>query len=311
MKLLTNLEMNKNQIVDAVLQSLAIEPSEAIAGQIYYNTKNKRAYVYTGSAWIAMDAKDASPTAISIVNTINNGDSLIDIDKIKDISTKLSASNIVDTINKGSENINAEKINGLANALGAEAIIEKINSGNNKINTSKIDGLDEKLKIETIIQALIASDEAIPTTKITGLDNVLASKVTDSQAQQKANTALQEAKEYAKAEISKVIGGASEAYDTLKEIEEILKKSDSANKLINQAMKGKASKISQDIGNGVNTEILVRHNLKTQDVLVTLREKESPFKVVYADVEITDENTITLKFAKAPKINEYRAIIVG
>lgn len=311
MKLLTNLEMNKNQIVDAVLQSLAIEPSEAIAGQIYYNTKNKRAYVYTGSAWIAMDAKDASPTAISIVNTINNGDSLIDIDKIKDISTKLSASNIVDTINKGSENINAEKINGLANALGAEAIIEKINSGNNKINTSKIDGLDERLKIETIIQALIASDEAIPTTKITGLDNVLASKVTDSQAQQKANTALQEAKEYAKAEISKVIGGASEAYDTLKEIEEILKKSDSANKLINQAMKGKASKISQDIGNGVNTEILVRHNLKTQDVLVTLREKESPFKVVYADVEITDENTITLKFAKAPKINEYRAIIVG
>lgn len=303
--------MNKNQIVDAVLQSLAIEPSEAIAGQIYYNTKNKRAYVYTGSAWIAMDAKDASPTAISIVNTINNGDSLIDIDKIKDISTKLSASNIVDTINKGSENINAEKINGLANALGAEAIIEKINSGNNKINTSKIDGLDEKLKIETIIQALIASDEAIPTTKITGLDNALASKVTDSQAQQKANTALQEAKEYAKAEISKVIGGASEAYDTLKEIEEILKKSDSANKLINQAMKGKASKISQDIGNGVNTEILVRHNLKTQDVLVTLREKESPFKVVYADVEITDENTITLKFAKAPKINEYRAIIVG
>lgn len=311
MKLLTNLEMNKNQIVDAVLQSLAIEPSEAIAGQIYYNTKNKRAYVYTGSAWIAMDAKDASPTAISIVNTINNGDSLIDIDKIKDISTKLSASNIVDTINKGSENINAEKINGLANALGAEAIIEKINSGNNKINTSKIDGLDEKLKIETIIQALIASDEAIPTTKITGLDNVLASKVTDSQAQQKANTALQEAKEYAKAEISKVIGGASEAYDTLKEIEEILKKSDSANKLINQAMKGKASKISQDIGNGRDTEILVRHNLKTQDVLVTLREKESPFKVVYADVEITDENTITLKFAKAPKINEYRAIIVG
>lgn len=311
MKLLTNLEMNKNQIVDAVLQSLAIEPSEAIAGQIYYNTKNKRAYVYTGSAWIAMDAKDASPTAISIVNTINNGDSLIDIDKIKDISTKLSASNIVDTINKGSENINAEKINGLANALGAEAIVEKINSGNNKINTSKIDGLDEKLKIETIIQALIASDEAIPTIKITGLDNALASKVTDSQAQQKANTALQEAKEYAKAEISKVIGGASEAYDTLKEIEEILKKSDSANKLINQAMKGKASKFSQDIGNGVNTEILVRHNLKTQDVLVTLREKESPFKVVYADVEITDENTITLKFAKAPKINEYRAIIVG
>lgn len=311
MKLLTNLEMNKNQIVDAVLQSLAIEPSEAIAGQIYYNTKNKRAYVYTGSAWIAMDAKDASPTAISIVNTINNGDSLIDIDKIKDISTKLSASNIVDTINKGSENINAEKINGLANALGAEAIIEKINSGNNKINTSKIDGLDEKLKIETIIQALIASDEAIPTTKITGLDNVLASKVTDSQAQQKANTALQEAKEYAKAEISKVIGGASEAYDTLKEIEEILKKSDSANKLINQAMKGKTSKFSQDIGNGRDTQILIRHNLKTQDVLVTLREKESPFKVVYADVEITDENTITLKFAKAPKINEYRAIIVG
>ena len=303
--------MNKNQIVDAVLQSLAIEPSEAIAGQIYYNTKNKRAYVYTGSAWIAMDAKDASPTAISIVNTINNGDSLIDIDKIKDISTKLSASNIVDTINKGSENINAEKINGLANALGAEAIVEKINSGNNKINTSKIDGLDEKLKIETIIQALIASDEAIPTTKITGLDNALASKVTDSQAQAKADTALQAAKDFIKSEINKLVNGAADAYDTFREIEELLKKNDNLTQAIKTGISGKASKFVQIIGDNSATEYTINHNLNTQDVVVTIRENKSPFSVVLADFETTDPNNIKVKFAKSVGLEEYKVIIVG
>lgn len=105
MNLLTNLKANQNQLLEAVLHSVAVEPSQAVAGQVYYNTKDKRAYVYTGTAWIAMDAKDASPTAVSIVKTINDGDSLINMDKIKDLADKLKAANIVAVINGGSVNI--------------------------------------------------------------------------------------------------------------------------------------------------------------------------------------------------------------
>lgn len=311
MNFLNNVNFNQNQLLEAVLQAVAVEPSQAVAGQIYYNTKNKRAYVYTGTAWIAMDAKDASPTAVSIVDTINDGDSLINMDKIKDLADKLKAANIVATINGGTENISADRINGLAGAITAGDIVTKINEGTSKISTSKIDGLDDKLKIDTIIEALIAGDKTIPTNKITGLDTALADKITDAQAQAKADTALQQAKTFATSEITRIIGGASEAYDTLKEIEEKLKSSDNARDLINNAVKDKASKMAKDIGDGTATEFTVSHNLNTQDVVITVRENNAPFTQVITDIEVTDANNIKVKFAKAPAQNEYRVIIVG
>lgn len=311
MNFLNNVNFNQNQLLEAVLQAVAVEPSQAVAGQVYYNTKNKRAYVYTGTAWMAMDAKDASPTAVSIVDTINDGESLINMDKIKDLATKLSAANIVSTINDGNENINAERINGLANALDGASIVSKINDGTSKINISKIDGLEEKLTPDKIVDSVIASDKTIPTNKITGLDIALADKITDAQAQAKADTALQQAKTFATSEITRIIGGASEAYDTLKEIEEKLKSSDNARDLINNAVKDKASKMAKDIGDGTATEFTVSHNLNTQDVVITVRENNAPFTQVITDIEVTDANNIKVKFAKAPAQNEYRVIIVG
>lgn len=311
MNLLTNLRVNQNQLLEAVLHSVAVEPTQAVAGQVYYNTKDKRAYVYTGAVWMAMDAKDASPTAVSIVNTINDGDKLINIDKIKDLVTKLSAASIVATINDGNENINAERINGLANALDGANIVSKINDGTSKININKIDGLEEKLTPDKIVDSVIASDKTIPTNKITGLDTALADKITDAQAQAKADIALQQAKTFATSEITRIIGGASEAYDTLKEIEEKLKSSDNARDLINNAVKDKAGKAAKDIGDGTATEFTVTHNLNTQDVVVMVRENKAPFAQVITDIEVTDANNIKVKFAKAPAQNEYRVIIVG
>lgn len=311
MNLLTNLKANQNQLLEAVLHSVAVEPSQAVAGQVYYNTKDKRAYVYTGTAWIAMDAKDASPTAVSIVKTINDGDSLINMDKIKDLADKLKATNIVAAINGGSENINADRINGIAGAITAGDIVTKINEGTSKISTSKIDGLDDKLKIDTIIQALIASNKTIPTNKITGLDNTLATKITDAQAQAKADTALQQAKAFATQEINKLVNGASSAYDTFKEIEELLKKNDTLANALKQGIADKTGKVAKEIGNGTATEFTVNHNLNSQDVVVMVRENKAPFAQVITDVEVTDVNNIKVRFAKAPAVSSYKVIVVG
>lgn len=311
MNLLTNLKANQNQLLEAVFHSVAVEPSQAVAGQVYYNTKDKRAYVYTGAVWMAMDAKDASPSAVSIVKTINDGDSLINMDKIKDLADKFTATNLVGIINSGSENINASKINGLVDSLNASDIVSKINDGNSKISTSKIDGLDDKLKIDTIIQALIASNKTIPTSKITGLDNTLATKITDTQAQAKADTALQQAKTFATQEINKLVNGASSAYDTFKEIEELLKKDDNLMTALKQGIAGKTGKVAKEIGNGTATEFTVNHNLNSQDVVVMVRENKAPFAQVITDVEVTDVNNIKVRFAKAPAVSSYKVIVVG
>lgn len=311
MNLLTNLKANQNQLLEAVLHSVAVEPSQAVAGQVYYNTKNKRAYVYTGTAWIAMDAKDASPTAVSIVDTINDGDSLINMDKIKDLADKLKAANIVAVINGGTENINADRINGIAGAITAGDIVTKINEGNSKISTSKVDGLDDKLKIDTIIEALIASNKTIPTNKITGLDNTLATKITDAQAQAKADTALQQANTFTDQRINQVLNGASSNYDTLKEIEEALKNNDNLTTVLKKGIADKTGKVAKEIGNGTATEFTVNHNLNSQDVVVMVRENKSPFAQVITDVEVTDVNNVKVRFAKAPAVDSYKVIVVG
>lgn len=311
MNLLTNLRANQNQLLEAVLHSVAVEPTQAVAGQVYYNTKDKRAYVYTGAVWMAMDAKDASPTAVSIVNTINDGDKLINIDKIKDLAAKLSAANIVATINDGTENINAERINGLVNALDGANIVSKINDGTSKININKIDGLEEKLTPDKIVDSVIASDKTIPTNKITGLDTALAGKVTDQEAQNKANTALQQAKEFTTAEINKLINGAGEAYDTLKELGDLIQANKGVAEALTTQIGKKADKFVKVIGDGANKEFTVNHNLNTQDVIVSVKENTAPFSQVLADIELTDENNVKINFAKAPEQDKYKVIVIG
>nr|DAR82731.1 MAG TPA: hypothetical protein [Caudoviricetes sp.] len=311
MNLLTNLRVNQNQLLEAVLHSVAVEPTQAVAGQVYYNTKDKRAYVYTGAVWMAMDAKDASPTAVSIVNTINDGDKLINIDKIKDLVTKLSAANIVATINDGTENINAERINGLANALDGASIVSKINDGTSKININKIDGLEEKLTPDKIVDSVIASDKTIPTNKITGLDIALAGKVTDQEAQNKANTALQQAKEFTTAEINRLINGAGEAYDTLKELGDLIQTNKGVTEALTTQIGKKTDKFVKVIGDGANKEFTVNHNLNTQDVIVAVRENAAPFDAVLVGTECVDENNVKINFAKAPEQDKYKVIVIG
>lgn len=51
MNLLVNLNLNKNQLQNAVIQPLATPPSNPVEGQIYYNSSDKFIYRYNGTDW--------------------------------------------------------------------------------------------------------------------------------------------------------------------------------------------------------------------------------------------------------------------
>lgn len=70
-------------------------------------------------------------------------------------------------------------------------------------------------------------------------------------------------------------------------------------------------KFTQDIGDGTSTDIVVTHNLRTRDVVVLVYENSAPYSVVNTNIEITDDNTITVKFANAPTNNQYRVVVIG
>jgi hypothetical protein len=50
-KILSNLDLSKNQLLNAVLQNLATDPSTPLEGQFYYSTASHALMFYNGTAW--------------------------------------------------------------------------------------------------------------------------------------------------------------------------------------------------------------------------------------------------------------------
>lgn len=54
MMVLTNINLNKNELQNAVIQPLASAPASPKLGQIYYNSGDKKIYQHNGTSWVAV-----------------------------------------------------------------------------------------------------------------------------------------------------------------------------------------------------------------------------------------------------------------
>ena len=50
----SNLDLNQNQLLNAVLQKQSAIPANPVEGQLYYNAGKKTAYLWNGSIWLAL-----------------------------------------------------------------------------------------------------------------------------------------------------------------------------------------------------------------------------------------------------------------
>lgn len=76
-KILTNYDFNQNQLLNAVIQKLAVPPTNPVSGQMYYDTAKKRLFYFNGTKWEGSDALDAIMTGAGIVDAINSSTSTI------------------------------------------------------------------------------------------------------------------------------------------------------------------------------------------------------------------------------------------
>lgn len=66
---LTDIDLNKNELQNSVIQNLASAPSNPVAGQVYFNTTAKAFYIYDGTQWIKMNSTDGSVTSVGASST--------------------------------------------------------------------------------------------------------------------------------------------------------------------------------------------------------------------------------------------------
>ena len=69
-KFLTSINLNKNELQNAVLQNLATPPSSPKAGQKYFNTAENKEYVYNGVEWVSYESTDSS--LLRTTDVVNN-----------------------------------------------------------------------------------------------------------------------------------------------------------------------------------------------------------------------------------------------
>ena len=88
-KVLVSLDMNKNEVQNVVMQSLATAPTSPKEGQYYYNSADKKAYQWNGSAWkplggaeITVDSALSSTSTNPVQNKLVNAALGNKVDKV-------------------------------------------------------------------------------------------------------------------------------------------------------------------------------------------------------------------------------------
>lgn len=139
-KRLIDLDLNGNEIQNAVVQNLATAPSNPKAGQFYFNTTDKTLYVYANGSWVnalVQGATYTEGTGIDITGTTISIDTSVVAQK-SDLPTKLSdltddtATNPIDK---------ADTLTGLTASITELNYVDGVTSAiqtqlNNKLETS-------------------------------------------------------------------------------------------------------------------------------------------------------------------------------
>lgn len=91
---LVDLNLNGNELQNAVVQNLATAPIGPKAGQVYYNTANNKLYMYNGTSWIDVTDAGKTYTFASPLSVDNNDEVSIDLSDYVLSSTVGAASGV-------------------------------------------------------------------------------------------------------------------------------------------------------------------------------------------------------------------------
>ena len=160
MNFLTNLNLNKNELQNAVVHPLTVAPSTAKEGQIYYNSADKKLYQYNGTGWKPVGVVYSQANSDTAVITGLNANGSVNVTNV--VSLKLGGYKPVD----GGYVANNQTLQEAFNAL--DTAVKNAIAGGGEVNQnafSNISSTEQSTNFETPVTGNVDSVTISASTK--------------------------------------------------------------------------------------------------------------------------------------------------
>jgi len=326
---LNNLDLNKNQLQNAVIQVLAVAPSNPVSGQIYYDSTDNNIYYFNGTIWTSFsgDITEITTTTANQLTVTNGAGPIVQLAMVT--ATVANNSTALATGDQIYDFVIGTPISSLATAIA------DVDMGSNKLinvtdPTANQDAATKAYVDSAVVGGLTykgAYDAATNTPDLDSATNIaiLIGDTYTVTADGLFFTEQVRIGDFLIAEENMAASGGS----ALSKWTVVQSNIDIATAAATSgaAVKGIAGYDSADftvdatgyvqlvtkafkasIGNGAALSYTVTHNLNSFDVIVQLYDASS-YDTVYADIVRTSANVVTVNFTTAPTTNDIRVLI--